>query len=232
VSVFGRHCKARLPPSSNNDIEHCVFSSATSDQCALVRPTPCTCSFYVLDLLPLVYRYLPREQPATGLQPAQLCAPISSDVQQQPTDPAEEFLGTLLALTRRNQNPPTHLAVAVDVPGATYRCAHVSCCAAASMQVEVRTCMQHSAVRATANWSPCHHSNHIRVPANHLSNHHVHGYNSCPANPTPLQHAHTKSPAVSRTHYLTCCLALPPGTACTLSTRHTGSRTRQPSQRQ
>lgn len=73
------------------------------------------CSLYVLDLLPLIYRYLPRE--------GSKAPPAPPQSQDKPGEgPAELFISSLLSLVRKHR-PPTHMAVAVDVPGATFRCA-------------------------------------------------------------------------------------------------------------
>lgn len=80
---------------------------------------------YVVDTLPLVYRFIPREQlPGSGVRPApefgehNAPSPASDDTAQQ-------FLATLLNMTTRSVKPPTHMALVVDVPGATYRCVRV-----------------------------------------------------------------------------------------------------------
>jgi hypothetical protein len=86
---------------------------------------------YVIDTLPLVYRFLPREQlPAARVGPAPDFG--DQDAQQRPADdPAQSFLGQLLNMTQRNVRklqPPTHMALVIDVPGATYRCALLDHC--------------------------------------------------------------------------------------------------------
>lgn len=78
---------------------------------------------YVIDTLPLVYRFLPREQlPAARVGPAPDFG--EQDAQRPADDPAQSFLGQLLNMTQRNVRkllPPTHMALVIDVPGATYR---------------------------------------------------------------------------------------------------------------
>lgn len=87
----------------------------------------CPCSLYVVDMLPLVYKYLPREQQPTGSRPAPAAASLPGQGSvKQADDPAQQFLATLLNLTKRNVQPPTHMALVVDVPGATYRCVEVT----------------------------------------------------------------------------------------------------------
>lgn len=76
------------------------------------------CSLYLLDLLPLVYRYLPRDPPPAA--PQMRAAPQMGDSTPD-RSPAESFLGTLLTLMKHDSRPPTHMAIVVDVPGATFR---------------------------------------------------------------------------------------------------------------
>jgi hypothetical protein len=96
----------------------------------------------VLDLLPLVYRFLHKEAAvgaaaaaaaaAAGAATAAASGPAACTAQAQQqqlgtqpaaelSSPAGEFMGMLLSLLTRPQEAPTHLAVVVDVPGATYR---------------------------------------------------------------------------------------------------------------
>lgn len=77
--------------------------------------------------MPLVYRYLRPDAAAQSAAPAdQLRDPAAEAAAATraalaPT-PAADFVGLLLGLINRDAEPPTHMAVVVDVPGATYRC--------------------------------------------------------------------------------------------------------------
>lgn len=110
---------------------HTLHPVNTTPVVRSVRVCLCLRSLYILDLLPLVYRYLPRDS-SNGAPAPTAAAPPSAPPQpgqagQQEAvvaDPAEGVLASLLALTKRNVATPTHMAVAVDVPGATYRCVH------------------------------------------------------------------------------------------------------------
>jgi hypothetical protein len=75
---------------------------------------------YVLDLMPLVYRFLPRDKPAAA-PPAS--STTGQQTQQTPLGSAAgDCVGMVLNLINRAEEPPSHMAVVVDVPGATYRC--------------------------------------------------------------------------------------------------------------
>lgn len=76
---------------------------------------------YIVDMLPMIHK-------AVALA-ASNAAAINQQYQQQQYQhaggeqgAAHQVIASLLDLLRRSQEPPTHMAVVVDVPGPTFRC--------------------------------------------------------------------------------------------------------------
>lgn len=130
--VGGQHATVRVQLWSNQITAHnCrmhTFAHALMQRsCLTVLQDSCVfqCRFYIVDMMPYVYKALlstaNTHTAAEDNHQQQFYAADGQPGKEGRQGATAQVVATILDLIRRKQDPPSHMAVVVDVPGPTFR---------------------------------------------------------------------------------------------------------------